>query len=230
MRTGRALVGFGFVGVGMLFLLEEGGVLDAGEVLADWWPVVFLVAAALDLLARPPRPIGAAAFAVLGLLLLGATTDSIAGSVLALAWPLAFIALGLWLLVRRGPVPGAVADDDAVDAVVVFSGRRIVSSSRAFRGGSLTALFGGIELDLTGAVLAPDADLEAVALFGGVEVTVPPGWRVVLDGPAIFGGNDNKVPAPADPQAPTLRIRGTAIFGGVEVTAGAPAMAGVPIG
>ena len=42
------------------------------------------------------------------------------------------------------------------------------------------------------------ADLEAVAVFGGVELTVPPGWRVQLDGPAIFGGHENNVPAPVD--------------------------------
>lgn len=220
MNTGRALVGIGFVALGSLFLLDEVGVLDAGAVIAEWWPVMFLVAAVLDLLARPPRRIGAAVFAVIGLLLLGATTGSVAGSVLALAWPLAVIALGAWLLVRRPSSRPGTATDDGFDVAVLFSGRSLVNSSRDFRGGSATAVFGGVDVDLTGAHIVDDAEVEAVAVFGGVELLVPPGWRVLVDGPAIFGGNENKVPTPLEPDAPTLRVRATAVFGGVEVKVG----------
>lgn len=223
MNTGRAVVGIGFVTLGTLLLLERASVLDAGGVIADWWPVVFLVAAALELLARPRRPIGATVFAIIGVLLLGGTTGLVTTSVWAIGWPVAIIALGLWLLLRRTPVGGRWPDrngDDVVDATVLFSGRRIVSTSRAFRGGSATAVFGGIDIDLTGAEIHGTAELEAVGLFGGVNILVPAGWRVVVDGPAIFGGHENNVPAPPDPDAPVLRVAATAIFGGVEVKIG----------
>lgn len=231
VNTGRVVIGVGFVSIGTLLLLDRAGVLDAGDVIADWWPVLFLVAAALELLARPRRPIGATVFAVLGVGLLGATTGLVPGSVLALLWPLAIIALGAWLLVRRAPRGGDGAfGEDAFDTAVVFSGRRIVCTSHDFRGGNATAVFGSVEIDLTGARITDTADVEAVALFGGVEVKVPPGWRVLMDGPAIFGGNENKVPPSFAEDAPTLRVRATAIFGGVEVAAGAgwPAATGAP--
>lgn len=227
MNTGRALLGIGFVALGSLLLADRAGLLDAGEVIAGWWPSILLVAALLELLARPPRRIAATVFGVLGLLLLATTTDVISGSVLALVWPVAAIALGVWLLVRQPAAVRGASAEDAVDATVVFSGRRIVSTSQDFRGGAATAVFGGIELDLVGTRLTGVADLEVVALFGGVEVTVPPGWRVLLDGPAIFGGHENNVPAPPGDGAPTLRIRATAIFGGVEVGVGAAWPAGV---
>lgn len=221
VNTGRALVGIGFIALGTLFLLDEAGALDAGAVIADWWPAIFLVAAGLELLARPPRRIGALVFGVLGLLLLGATTGSVAGSMLALLWPLAVIALGAWLLVRRPTAAQGATVDSTFDAAVLFSGRALVNSSQDFRGGNATAVFGGVEVDLTGARILDTADVEAVAVFGGVDLKVPPGWRVVMDGPAIFGGNENKVPTPTEPDAPTLRVRSTAIFGGVEVGVGA---------
>ena len=229
MNTGRALLGIAFVSLGTLLLLDRTDVLDAGAVIADWWPALLLVAAVLELLARPPRPVAGTVFAAIGLVLLAGTTDVVPGSVLALVWPIGIILLGAWLLLRRGPTAGGdPLDDDVVDATVLFSGRKLSSTSRTFRGGSVTAVFGGIELDLTRAVVAEGAVIDAVAVFGGVELTVPPGWRVVVDGPAIFGGHENNVPAPADAAAPTLRVRATAIFGGVEVGAGAGWPAGAP--
>lgn len=229
MNTGRAVLGFAFVALGTLLLLDQGDVLDAGAVIAAWWPSLFLVAAVLNLVSRPRQPIGAAVLAVIGLLLLGATTGLVTSSVLALLWPLAIIALGVWLLVRRPAATTAGATgDDVFSATVLFSGRKLVSTSRDFRGGNATAVFGGVEVDLTGARLHGTADVEVVALFGGVELKVPPGWRVLMDGPAIFGANENKVPAPLEDDAPTLRVRATAIFGGVEVGVGAAWPAPVP--
>jgi len=161
-------------------------------------------------------------FAVIGVLLLGGTTGLLTTSVWAIVWPVAFIALGLWLLLRRAPTARGWPDSsgDVVDATVLFSSRRVVSTSRALRGGSATAVFGGIEIDLTGAEIVGTAELEAVALFGGVDIQVPAGWRVLVDGPAIFGGHENNVPAPSDPNAPVLRLAATAIFGGIEVKIG----------
>lgn len=221
MNTGRALVGFVLVTIGALLLLDQQGTLDAGAAISTWWPTVLLVAAVLDLLARPRRMASAVVLSLLGLALLTATTDLVDANVWELLWPLAIVGVGLWLLLRRPVLPGRGATpDETIDAVAIFSGRRVVSTAPRFLGGSATAVFGGVEIDLTGATIDHEAVLDAVALFGGVDVEVPVGWRVVMDGPAIFGGHESTVPAPLDPDAPTLRIRGTAIFGGVEAKLG----------
>ena len=222
MNTGRAVLGTGFLAVGALVLLEQQDVLDAGQVIGDWWPVLFLVAALLDLVSRPPRAVSASVLGIVGLVLLGVTTDVVGASVWELLWPLALVGLGLWLLLRR---PGAVDRDatreETVDVVALFSGRRVVATGPRFRGGTATAVFGGVEVDLAQATIEGEAVLDTVALFGGVDVFVPLGWRVVLDGPAIFGGHESHVPPPASADAPTLRVRATAIFGGVDVKLGA---------
>lgn len=80
------------------------------------------------------------------------------------------------------------------------------------------ALFGGVELDLTGSLFSSgNCEINAVAIMGGVEITVPDGLHVEIDGIGIFGGFDQKAEGPGVPGAPTLRIRGVAFFGGVEV-------------
>lgn len=80
------------------------------------------------------------------------------------------------------------------------------------------AMFGGVELDLTHVTFAQaESEIIAVAVMGGVEITVPEGLTVHVDGVGIFGGFDQKAEGPGQPGAPVLRIKGAALFGGVEV-------------
>ena len=53
-----------------------------------------------------------------------------------------------------------------------------------------------------------------MAVFGGIELTVPPGSRVRLSGLSLFGGRELKV-EPGD--GPELAVRAIAVFGGVEI-------------
>jgi hypothetical protein len=115
-------------------------------------------------------------------------------------------------------VPVVAGGSKASDAIAVFGG--------AERGGVWTvpeqlnalAMFGGVKLDLTHASLAaPRVTIQAVAIFGGVEITVPAGATVEVEGMGIFGGFDRKGEGPGPAGAPTIRITGVAIFGGVEV-------------
>jgi predicted membrane protein len=219
MNVGRTLFGLVLVAVGVLLLLDQQGAVDAGSIIGTWWPTIFLVAAGLDLLSRPARRYSAAVFATIGIVLLAVTTGILATSVWQVLWPMAIIGLGLLLLFRgpRGRLGRATTDADTMDVVALFSGREVNTTASPFRGGSATAIFGGVEIELGHATIADGAILDATAIFGGVEVRVPHNVRVVLDGPAIFGGNDSKVPTPADPDAPVLRVRATALFGGVDV-------------
>jgi hypothetical protein len=80
-----------------------------------------------------------------------------------------------------------------------------------------TCIFGGGELDLTEARLTShETVITAVALFGGLEITVPAGMAVRSEVVGIFGGTEvppGEVPA----GAPVLVLKGAAIFGGVQV-------------
>jgi predicted membrane protein len=79
---------------------------------------------------------------------------------------------------------------------------------------------GGIELDLRDATLDPGVtQISAVAVMGGVVVTVPPNVRLECDGFAFMGGFEDQLKAPAsgDPNAPVVKLTGFAFMGGVEV-------------
>ncbi len=108
-------------------------------------------------------------------------------------------------------------DDDSVIEVSALLGgfqRRIVSQS--FKGGEVTAIMGGVELDLRQASVEGDAVINVFTLCGGISVKVPPDWTVILQGTPILGGFDERTIAPHD-SAKRLIIKGYAIMGGVDV-------------
>jgi hypothetical protein len=80
------------------------------------------------------------------------------------------------------------------------------------------AVMGGVDLDLTSATFAaPEATIEAYALMGGVEITVPPDITVVVNGGAFMGGFSDSVHQQGPPGAPVLHVTGFALMGGVDV-------------
>ena len=92
------------------------------------------------------------------------------------------------------------------------------------------ALMGGVELDFREASFGPgDTEVTVFALWGGVDVIVPPGLQVECNGVGILGGFERKADeladgsaAPLDPRAPVLRVNGVALMGGVDVSTRLP--------
>jgi hypothetical protein len=140
--------------------------------------------------------------------------------------------LGAWAgmataaaLAKRALPSRGDEESDEVTLMAIFDGIELKSRAQAFRGGSMFAWFGGVAVDLTEAKLAPDASLSIGALFGGVDVKVPSGWRIVATGRAIAGGVSDDVPMPEDPEAPTLVVESTAVLGGISIRATEPSVA-----
>jgi hypothetical protein len=94
-------------------------------------------------------------------------------------------------------------------------------NSQDFRAADVSAMFGGIELDLRKAAIAAEfATVDVSAMFGGIEIRVPETWTVESKGVGILGGfaDETRPPAP-DPAVKPQRlvVTGTAIFGGVAI-------------
>lgn len=218
--AGRVMTGAALVVIGALFLLGEFDVVaDPGAVLRAWWPLVF-VAIAVSL-AIEQRRIGAGPllFAGLGLVLLGATTDLVAldGRIV---WPVLLIAVGAWLVLRPARVVSGRSDVEGprIDVTAVFEDRTVRSAAIALQGGSLTSIFGDVDLDLRDAEPDGDATVDVTAIFGDVDLTVPADWRVLVSASTLFGDVDHRPPPhPAASESPLLRVRGFSLFGDVTV-------------
>lgn len=81
------------------------------------------------------------------------------------------------------------------------------------------ACMGGCDLDLRHAEIdGPEVVITAVAFMGGIQVIVPEGFDVDLEGFAFMGGRDLKLRnVPLVPGSPRIRIRGFAFMGGIDV-------------
>ena len=102
-------------------------------------------------------------------------------------------------------------------AVAVFSGcerRGVWHAPRRFES---ISLFGGADIDFRKAIVPPEGvTINALAVFGGIDVIVPPDMRLEVSGMGIFGGFDHKQTDAPD-NAPLIRIEGFCLFGGVGI-------------
>ena len=220
---GRLLLGLAIVTLGVLFLLDGAGVLDADRAIDRWWPALIVAAGVFTLAERPPSVIRGTILTAVGTLLLLFSTDVLHGNAWDYLWPSAVILAGLVIVARwsgRAQLPSATDDEDVVRSTAIFGGPKLVSTARHFQGAWLTAIFGGITLDLRDAVPAPGgATVNATVAFGGIDLLVPRGWRISVRSTPIFGGLDDKTDhtvAPDD-DAPVLHIDAVCVFGGVDI-------------
>ena len=112
------------------------------------------------------------------------------------------------------------ADQDRQAMFAVFGGVQRSGTWTVPRKLRVTAAMGGVQLDLREARFPPGGvDIHVRAVFGGIDIIVPPGLAVQMHGSAILGGfaQVDRSPASPDPEAPMVRVHGVAIMGGVDV-------------
>lgn len=102
-------------------------------------------------------------------------------------------------------------------ASVLFSGQDIVYGEEFFSGASYTAVFGGLAVDLQRVIITEDITINVSAIFGGIDLFLPPNIRVVNNITPILGGVDLKKPSSKDPLAKTIYLTGIATFGGIDI-------------
>ncbi|MCC6514499.1 MAG: hypothetical protein IT187_10825, partial [Geothrix sp.] len=119
-----------------------------------------------------------------------------------------------------GVPPELARSEDFLQGTAIFGGFKRRVLTQAFKGGELTAIFGGYEVDLRQAALeSGQARIDVFVLFGGGEIRVPEGWEVANRATAIAGAlSDSTHHGPTTVEdRPRLVITGLILFGGTEV-------------
>jgi predicted membrane protein len=122
---------------------------------------------------------------------------------------------------RHGGVPAISNGDEPAEfvrTVALMSFSEIRPVSRPFRGGDLSAIMGGVRIDLRDARMEGDvATLDVFGFWGGIEIYLPPDWTVSSRVTTFLGGFfDARRPTSVVPTK-TLIVRGTNVMSGIEV-------------
>lgn len=226
MRSKIAAIAFGvaLVALGVVLSGNAIGWWSADVFFEGWWTLFLIVPAVASIIGEGPNA-GNLILLGIGAVLL-ADAQQLLGdvSVWSIIGPLVIIILGVAVLWKGlfGPRLPTDADGRVVHpgnrVSAIFSGSKAVYNGLPFTGAVTLAMFGGVDLDLRGAVITEDVLIDATTLFGGTDVIVSPGTKVELTSVGIFGGSDNHAESPqSGVPGPIVHVRSTAVFGGLDV-------------
>ncbi len=115
---------------------------------------------------------------------------------------------------------GSITDADYLKINSVFSGVKRTILSKNFKGGTVSCMFGGAEIDLTQADINGRVVLRIEQAFGGTKLMIPPHWNVQNEIDGAFHGVDDKrnynAASMPDPSK-VLVLKGSCMFAGVDI-------------
>jgi len=221
--SSQVVTGAVIVLIGILLLLSTTNTLDVGT-LWRYVPSLFVLLGVWALIRSGFRNVtGPVILIIIAGTIQLLALDLITGETIASWWPVLVILFGLSLMTGRWRQRRRVSTNSAddFDLIGIFGGTERRVDSRSFTGGTATAIFGGVEVDLRDAeVTDPPAVVTATALFGGVELTVPEDWSVSIDALPIFGGVEDERSRRPDVERsaePDLVLNGFVAFGGISI-------------
>lgn len=218
--SNKKLVGIILILLGIGFLLQQFTAFDFGDILYTYWPSILIIIGVVKLTQRQSSTLGSIILILIGVLFQANRLGLINYDFGDIFWPAILILAGLSFIFSRKPNYSSnfLDEESSINNFVIFSGIKTVNHSQSFKGGTATALFGGIDIDLRGANISDgEVYLELTAMFGGIDLLVPQNWKVEVTGIPILGGWDNKTILNTDPNAPVLKVKCFVAFGGIEV-------------
>jgi predicted membrane protein len=220
----RLILGIGIILMGILFLLGNLDLIDPHEYF-QFWPT-FLILIGIAYIIQCHNGSGR----VWGIILVFIGTAMLLHRLhfiqfsLWSYWPVLLIVVGIMMIMKASShwrnfqvPPSENADANSyIKAIAVMGGFKRSNSSQEFKGGELTAIMGGLEIDLRDASIKGEAIIDIFAMMGGVEMRVPEDWLVVVEGFPFMGGYEDKT-RPPKVSTKRLVIKGIAVMGGVEI-------------
>ena len=218
-RISNVLWGLIFIAAGVGIVGHMAGAWEINLLFAGWWTLFLIVPAVLSIVEHGIR-IGNSIGLVLGVALLACCQGWIPWEILSrMLVPTVMILIGGVMVFKNlfhlnlGRVK--VPNDQRMEELVVFSGKNLVVQDQ-FYGIDGEAVFGGLTIDLRGAKIDENISIDALAVFGGVDILLPSNVSVKLSDLSLFGGCSNsRNYSPVG--GPTVYVNAIALFGGVEV-------------
>jgi predicted membrane protein len=215
--SGRVWIGLFFLLFGSGFLLHQADIIDLGQLLSAWWPLVFIIIGIIQLINRThSSAVSGLLFLLIGVFFFVNQWFDL--NLFSYLWPLLFIFIGIIIIFTRVKRESGSHTGENLNTFVLLSGAEIKSQSKNFQGGSVMTILGGAEIDLRGAVIAEGASLDFTSVLGGVSIIVPENVQVEISGVPILGGWEDKTRNHGENEEFTvLKLNCLTILGGAEI-------------
>lgn len=223
-QIGNKLIGLVLIVIGVIIALNALEITNIDVFFDGWWTLIIIIPCVIGLFKDEDKT-GSIIGILLGVALLLCAQNIIAwGMLLKLLLPAVLVIIGLSIIFKD------VAGRDVSQKIqslnkektgenkicATFSGQDVKLDKDKFEGADIDAIFGGVKLDLTKAIIEKDTVINASAIFGGIDVIVPENVKVKVKSTSIFGGVDNKKESTSDANF-TIYINALCLFGGVDV-------------
>lgn len=227
MKNFSSLIwGLVLVVIGVILGGNAVGLFNIDIFFNGWWTLFIIIPCFIGLI-KDNEKTGSIIGIFIGVILLLTCQDVIDFDVIAkLIVPFIVIIIGLSLIfknifnskIREEIKKINVKNAKKEEYASTFSSQNIKLDNEEFEGTELTAVFGGIKLDLRDSIIKEDVVINASAIFGGIDIFVPDDVIVKTKSNSIFGGIDNKKKKNNDEKKKhTLYVNATCLFGGVDI-------------
>jgi predicted membrane protein len=224
--NGRFVLGGLVILVGILLVLKNIGALPWQISNAIFsWPMVLVVIGIISISRKNNFVPGVILIAIGGYFLIPDLTNT-PELFSKFFWGGILMLLGVMIIFRTLTYKGmrhtaAVEGEsqDYVDEIAIFGGSEKKFTTKNFRGGKITSIFGGSNIDFTESKLSEGmSELDVLSLFGGFKLIVPIDWTIKIEAMSILGGiADKRTRYTDDSSGKVLVIKGMTMFGGGEI-------------
>lgn len=225
-KSTGVLWGIVLIGLGIIFALNALNVTDIDIFFDGWWTLFIIVPCGIGLINEKEKT-GNLIGLLIGVVLLLGCLDVLRFDLVGkLIFPVILVVIGVSFIFKttmgsktRKEIKIIVDKNNTAkeEYCSTFSSQNLNFDGQEFKGTGVSAVFGGIKIDLTGAVITEDVVINASAVFGGVDIIVPTEYNVKVDSNSIFGGVSTKRSTKPIEGAPTVYVNATCVFGGVDI-------------
>ena len=224
-KIGNILWGLVLIVVGLIIGLNALGITNINIFFDGWWTLFIIVPAFIRLL-KDENKTWDFIWLIIGIVLLLCAQGILSFSMIGkLIIPFILVMLGLSLVFKdmfRKKVKENIKKlnnerTDSEEYCATFGGIKNDFKGQEFKGANVDAIFGGVDLDLSEAIIKQDQIINANAIFGGIDIKMPKAVNVKVKSTPIFGGVTNKVKNEYNESLPTIYVNSFCMFGGVDL-------------
>ena len=228
MKQGfKILIGLVLIAAGVLWILNITGVLSFMFSTKGWWTLFIIVPCLISFINGKDK-IGPCIGMGWGVLMLLAARDVITWHTMwQIGLALMVIGFGIHIILKKSWSQPVVSElktvsregKDIRHIESSFGKQKLSFAGEKFEGADVESTFGGLTLDLNGAIIEADAVMDLNVGFSGVVIIVPENLPVKIAVSSGFGGvtDNRRTKMLATDGSPVLFITGKVGFGGVEI-------------